>query len=236
MASEGPSRDWGHPWFSAVPLTFLFSWPRFLPSLFPLGHRPSLLHPAPFPRGASLVLLFGDAGPLLGGDTMCGLDTVSPWIPGRRWAWRMVAACVVCKEGKSGGFWDFLPLGAVTLKRCVSEDIQVVQLAALKEGSKEAKVPGPASIWTSRSASPCAVITSPPPARDSGTYRVPSRQPSLPSWGEFSSLSRLCSLGPLIGKKTETPRGGAVCPEPHSTGHRVPFWLLPRNLTAAVCS
>ena len=50
--------------------------------------------------------------------------------------------------------------GVVTLKCCMSEDIQVAQLAALKEGSKEAKVHGPASIWTSRPAtSPCTLIT-----------------------------------------------------------------------------
>lgn len=32
----------------------------------------------------------------------------------------------------------------------VSEDIEVAQLAAPRQGSKEAKVPGPASIWNSR--------------------------------------------------------------------------------------
>lgn len=47
-------------------------------------------------------------------------------------------------------------LGSGHFKCCMSEDIQVAQLAALKEGSKEAKVRSPASIWTSQPA------TSPP--------------------------------------------------------------------------
>lgn len=64
-----------------------------------------------------------------------------------------------------------LYLGAVTLKCCMSEDIQVAQLAALKEGSKEAKVRSPASIWTSRPAtSPCALITPHPLAGPSLGY------------------------------------------------------------------
>lgn len=171
---RGPSRGWGCPWFSAVPLTLLLSWPHFLPSVFPLGRGPiHLLYLTPCPHGASLVLLFGNAGPPLGREAMFSLDTVSPLIPGGRWVRQVVAVCGERKEGKSGGFWDLRHLGTVTLKCCVSEDIQVVQIAALKEGSKEAKVPGPASIWTSRSASPCVLMTS-PLAGHSVTYREPS--------------------------------------------------------------
>lgn len=47
------------------------------------------------------------------------------------------------KEEKSRNFLGLLHLGAVPLNGCMSEDIQVAQLAALKEGFKEAKVPGP---------------------------------------------------------------------------------------------
>lgn len=128
VASGGPSRGWGHPWFSAVPLTFLFSWPHFLPFLFPLGRRPILLlYLVPFRCRASLVLLLGCWPFTAGGDVMVRVGTASPCI----WGKLDLAgdgSMWVCKEGKSGGFWDLLPLGAVTLKCCVSEDIQVVLL------------------------------------------------------------------------------------------------------------
>lgn len=77
------------------------------------------------------------------------------------------------RDGQEGRWCsgDLLCLGAVTLKCCMSEDIQVAQLAALKEGSKEAKVSGPASIWTSWSASPCALITSHPLTGPLVTYK-----------------------------------------------------------------
>lgn len=49
----------------------------------------------------------------------------------------------------------------VTLKG--SEDIKVAQLAALRQGSKEAKVPGSASIWNSQSSWPYDQETNQPP-------------------------------------------------------------------------
>lgn len=102
--------------------------------------------PAPFLSWGTPSPVVWGAGPYLKGEVM------GTFIPGGEVA--------LAGGGSSGGrvrkggseVRDLLYLGAVSLKCCMSEDIQVAQLAALKEGSKEAKVPGPASIWTSRSA------------------------------------------------------------------------------------
>lgn len=59
---------------------------------------------------------------------MYSLDQLHPFIPGRRWPWQGVSHQRECQEETSRGIRDLLHWGAVTLKCCLSEDIQVVSL------------------------------------------------------------------------------------------------------------
>lgn len=100
----------------------------FLPSLFPLD-RLILLHLVPLPSGASLVLLFGGAGPYLGVEVMLSLDTASslhPRVAGC--PWQVVAVCEGLQGRESRSSQVLLHLGAITLKCCLAEEIQVVSL------------------------------------------------------------------------------------------------------------
>lgn len=154
----------------------LLSWPHSLAS-FPLSSWTQVCAPAapcPFSSRGLPALLFGSAGPYLGGEVMYSLGRASSLHP------RVMAVALVsgCREERSGHPGPSA-LGSGHFKMLPVRGWPGCQLAALKEGSKEAKVPGPASIWTSWSALPCALITS-PLAGHLVTYRLPPCVNSAP--------------------------------------------------------